>query len=73
MLGVTETIASNESEYIEIAVRLGIDREWRNQIKEQIAKNHHRLYDDKTCVTALEEFYRNVVYSGESAATTRLT
>jgi len=26
MLGVTDTIAKNEAEYIEIAVRLGLDR-----------------------------------------------
>jgi predicted O-linked N-acetylglucosamine transferase (SPINDLY family) len=72
MMGMTETIARNEDEYIEIAVRLGLDTNWRKQIKEQISNNNHRLYDDKTCTIALEEFYRSVVYSGESAATTKL-
>ncbi|HIK27431.1 MAG: tetratricopeptide repeat protein [Oscillatoriaceae bacterium SKW80] len=61
MLGVTDTIAKNEAEYIEIAVRLGLDSEWRKSIVEQIASRHSYLYDDKICVEALEEFYRRVV------------
>lgn len=61
MLGVTETIANNEAEYIEIAVRLGLNREWRNKIAQKMEERHSYLYDDTTCVTALEEFYRRVV------------
>ncbi|MBW4575450.1 MAG: tetratricopeptide repeat protein [Aphanothece sp. CMT-3BRIN-NPC111] len=61
MLGVTETIAKNEAEYIEIAVRLGVDKEWRKSIVQQTMQNHDRLYDDKTCVEALEAFYQRVV------------
>ncbi len=61
MLGVTETIAENEAEYIEIAVRLGLDSEWRNRLVEQIVERQSYLYDDKTCVEALEAFYRRAV------------
>jgi predicted O-linked N-acetylglucosamine transferase (SPINDLY family) len=60
-LEVTETIASDEEEYIEIAVRLGKDREWRSSIVEKISQRHEYLYDDKTCVAALEDFYQSVV------------
>lgn len=61
MLGVTETIAANESEYIEIAVRLGLDPEWRQSIVQKTIENNSRVFEDKTCVRALEEFYDRVV------------
>ena len=61
MLRVTETIAKDEAEYIEIAVKLGLDREWKNRIVEQMIENYSYLYDDTTCVKALEEFYQQVV------------
>ncbi|WP_342597090.1 hypothetical protein VKI21_17450 [Cyanobacterium aponinum UTEX 3222] len=68
MLGVTDTIASSEDEYIEIAVRLGLDQTWREEIKEKIQANHHNLYDDLECVRALENFYQDVVKNNKSFA-----
>jgi len=65
MLGVTETIAKDEAEYIEIAVRLGLDIEWRKSIAQQIMHNHEHLYDDKTCVMALEAFYQERIQESE--------
>jgi len=62
MLGVTDTIAQNEAEYIEIAVKLGLDPAWRHSVAERIKERHDHLYDDKTCVTGLEDFYKQVVH-----------
>ncbi|MDC0834451.1 tetratricopeptide repeat protein [Geitlerinema sp. CS-897] len=61
MLGVTETIATTEAEYIEIAVRLGLDSDWRQEIIAKTRQNQDRVYEDTTCVEALEQFYRDVV------------
>ncbi len=61
MLGVTDTIAENEAEYIEIAVKLGLDQAWRDTIAERMSQNHDRLFDDKACVAGLEAFYKQVV------------
>lgn len=61
MLGVTETIAKTEAEYIDIAVKLGINQQWKNSIVQKMIERHSYLYDDKTCVEALEEFYKRVV------------
>lgn len=61
MLGMIETIANNEFEYIDIAVRLGLDPEWRNSISQRMKERHSYLYDDKTCVATLEDFYCRVV------------
>ncbi|MBN3949755.1 MAG: tetratricopeptide repeat protein [Nostoc sp. NMS7] len=60
MLGVTDTIAEDETEYIEIAVKLGLDPAWRHSIAEQMSQNHDRLFDDKACVAGLEAFYIQV-------------
>lgn len=61
MLGVTDTIAKNETEYIEIAVKLGLNSVWRHSIAERMSQNHDRLFDDKVCVAGLETFYKHVV------------
>ncbi|AFY73828.1 putative O-linked N-acetylglucosamine transferase, SPINDLY family [Synechococcus sp. PCC 7502] len=59
MLEVTETIASSESEYIDIAVKLGLDHPWRASIVEKIKNNSDRLYNDQVCIKALEKFWKN--------------
>lgn len=61
MLGVTETIAEDEQGYIDIAVRLGLDPVWRQQIAQAVQQNQHRVFNDPTCLTALEAFYEQVV------------
>jgi predicted O-linked N-acetylglucosamine transferase (SPINDLY family) len=59
-LGVTETIAHSEKEYIDIAVQLGLDRIWNDQIREKIKRNKQKLYGDQNCIKGLETFYRCV-------------
>jgi len=61
MSSMTETIAANEAEYIEIAVRLALDQTWRGKIVERIKETHHRLFEDEACVAGLEAFYKQVV------------
>jgi len=61
MLGVTDTIAKNEVEYIEIAVKLGTDSGWRRDVAERMSQRQGNLFDDRVCVTALEAFYQEVV------------
>jgi predicted O-linked N-acetylglucosamine transferase (SPINDLY family) len=60
-LDVTETIARDKEEYVDIAVRLGSDKGWRAQVREKMKANHARLYSDTTCVHALEDFFRSAV------------
>ncbi|PSB25636.1 tetratricopeptide repeat protein [Stenomitos frigidus] len=61
MMGITETIAQNEAEYVEIAVRLGLKPEWRQAIAQQMSERQHRLFNDTDCVRGLEQFYQQVV------------
>ena len=65
-LGVTETIASNKEQYVEIAARLAHDSQWRYGIVQQMKANEPRLFSDTKCVRALEEFYRSVVKNHSS-------
>jgi predicted O-linked N-acetylglucosamine transferase (SPINDLY family) len=58
MMGVNATIAASEAEFIDIAVRMALDNKFYRKIKSRIKENQTRLYEDKTCVRALEEFYR---------------
>lgn len=61
MMGVTETIAGSLDEYVALAVRLGKDPEWRLHISGRTAGNKHRLYRDRACIKALEDFLEGAV------------
>lgn len=56
MMGVTETIADTVEGYVAIATRLAKNREERAQLSRRIADNKQRIYRDRTCITALEDF-----------------
>jgi protein O-GlcNAc transferase len=59
--GVTETIACDKTGFIEIAAKLGLDREWRTRVVQKLVGGYSRLYSDKRCVRSLEDFYHEVV------------
>jgi protein O-GlcNAc transferase len=59
-LGVTETIATSETEYVEIAVRLGLDPVWRGTIVDTMQTAQPQLYTDQKCIQALESFLKQV-------------
>ncbi|HEY9852599.1 MAG TPA: tetratricopeptide repeat protein [Leptolyngbyaceae cyanobacterium] len=61
MLGISETIAQNEAEYIEIAVKLGLQPEWRHSIVKRIGNYQEFLYEDKACIEALEAFFEQEI------------
>lgn len=63
MIGLEETIANSEKEYIEIAVKLGQDQSYREEIKQKIRGNQDNLYHDLECVRALEKFYLDIYVS----------
>lgn len=60
-LGVIETIARDKAEYVEIAVRLGTNRVWRESLVQRMVGGYPRLYSDTRCVRALEDFFRRTV------------
>jgi protein O-GlcNAc transferase len=60
-LGVTDTIARDKTEYVEIATRLATDHVWREQVIHHMRVNYDRLFWDTACVQALENFFRSAV------------
>ncbi len=56
MMGVVETIAQTKEEYIQIAVHLGQNPSYRQDISQKIAVNKHKCYGDLEPVRALENF-----------------
>ncbi|MBI4657448.1 MAG: tetratricopeptide repeat protein [Verrucomicrobia bacterium] len=54
--GIEELIAGDVEEYIEIAVRLGLDVKWRAAVTERIRSQKSVVYDDRAPVRALEQF-----------------
>ncbi len=57
MIGVRDTIVDSVDAYIDVAVRLGNDVTYREQVQDQISQNKSRLYGDVTPVRALEAFF----------------
>jgi len=63
--GVPETIARDKRDYVDIAVRLGLDGKWRKQVVQNLVAGYRNLYSDDRCVRALEDFYRKVAGENE--------
>lgn len=63
MMDVTETVATSVDEYLVVAARLGRDKAWRDAVKARVAANKHRLYRDRVCIDALEDFLGREVWA----------
>ena len=61
MMGIEETIAVSKDDYVQMAVRLGQDAEYRQYISQQIAQKKHLLYGDLKPVRALEDLILKLV------------
>ena len=64
MMDVHATVASSIDEYVEIAARLANEPDWRAEIKKAIARNKHRVYRDRACIHALEQFLLRAAQRG---------
>jgi predicted O-linked N-acetylglucosamine transferase (SPINDLY family) len=60
MMGITDTVASDVDDYVDLAVRLGRDTSLRREASGRIAANKHRLYGDMESIRALEAFIEGV-------------
>lgn len=62
IMGIDDCIAENFEEYVEIAVRLGTDREFRNTVSERIGERSHLLWNRNATKAEWEQFMEEVVY-----------
>jgi predicted O-linked N-acetylglucosamine transferase (SPINDLY family) len=63
VMGVKEAIAASIDDYVAIAVRLARDPAWRREIGARLCASKHRLFADRNCISALEDFIESVVRS----------
>jgi protein O-GlcNAc transferase len=61
MIDLDETIARDETHYVQIASRLGTDTAFYQSVCRKLKRNRNKLYEDQAPVRALETFYRSVV------------
>ncbi|MCF6149962.1 MAG: tetratricopeptide repeat protein [Candidatus Kuenenia sp.] len=62
-IGVEELIAKSLDDYIEIAVRLGNDKDYKSKIIDKIKVNKSVLFKDKESIKFLDSFFHTVVTS----------
>jgi predicted O-linked N-acetylglucosamine transferase (SPINDLY family) len=62
MLGVHDTITETEHRYVAIAAELGLNHDYRQAISQKIKANKHKVFEDKECIIALENFFRSVAH-----------
>jgi predicted O-linked N-acetylglucosamine transferase (SPINDLY family) len=56
MLGLPELVADDIEGFVDLAVRLGRDRELRQGFSARIARTRHRLYRDQAAIDGLEAY-----------------
>ncbi len=61
MMGVTDTVTNSVEDYINMASKLGSNDSFRKEIRARIGANKHKLYEDKSCIEALETFWKDAV------------
>lgn len=60
-MGVSDCVASTAQDYIDLAVRLGNDKEFQRSVRARILANNGVLYENLDAVHELEGFFRGVV------------
>ncbi|MBF0384078.1 MAG: tetratricopeptide repeat protein [Magnetococcales bacterium] len=60
-IAVTQTIANTPAQWLKIAIRLGEDSSWRDDITAAIRTNLHKLYRDREPIDFLNNFFAHTV------------
>ncbi|HEY7997247.1 MAG TPA: tetratricopeptide repeat protein [Pseudolabrys sp.] len=63
MMGVTETLAETVDDYVSIAARLAKDPAERQALRERMKAGEQKVYRDRACISALEDFLDRAVRS----------
>ena len=60
-MGVMDCVAATQSEYVDIAVRIGTDPDYRAMLKNKIMQNHDILYNNLEAVEETANFFLSLV------------
>jgi protein O-GlcNAc transferase len=67
-MNVLDCVAADPSQYIEIAVRLGTDRNFRESVRQKILAAGDSLFEDDTAVRDIERFFEEAVAAANEKA-----
>ncbi len=67
-MGVTDCIARNPGEYVELALKLGTDPDFQGAVKAKILEANHLIFDDLEGVRELERFFLQAVEKARAAS-----
>ena len=68
---VLDCVASSPDQYVELACRLGTDRDWREAVMERIGATAHLLFEDIETVRQYERFFEQAVEAARRQRTGR--
>jgi protein O-GlcNAc transferase len=57
--GLDELIAKDQDDYIEIAIKIGTDSAWRQQVVRRIITGSNRIFEMETSLRQMESFYHS--------------
>ena len=60
-MNIHDCIAENEEDYVNIALRIGNDPQYREEISKRILENCSVLFEDISVVKELENFFKMVL------------
>lgn len=60
MMGIDDCIVQYPGEYIQLALRLGTDRPFRDSVRQKILSANSVLYENTSAVRGLEDFFKSV-------------
>jgi predicted O-linked N-acetylglucosamine transferase (SPINDLY family) len=60
-LGVLDCVAESTEQYVQLAVRLGTEPEWREAVRAKLVERKAQLFDTLEPVRELEDFLRRAV------------
>ena len=59
-MGVMDLVCEDSDQYIQLAVRLANDADWKRQIREKILERNGSLYNNPDSVRELEQFLLDI-------------
>jgi predicted O-linked N-acetylglucosamine transferase (SPINDLY family) len=60
-MGLTDCVAANADDYVERAVRLGRDREWRAHVESRIRDTSDVLFESSDSIAEYDRIFRQLV------------
>jgi predicted O-linked N-acetylglucosamine transferase (SPINDLY family) len=60
-MGISDLVAADATDYVRLAVRLGIEPDYREQLRRRITEASSVLFEDVTVVREVEQFLLSAV------------